>query len=36
MGALAVAMAKHGVPISASQAWRICTALGLKPRQVES
>ena len=28
---LALAMAEHGVPISASQAWRICKALDLKP-----
>lgn len=36
MEALAEAMATHGVPISASQAWRICKALDLKPWQVES
>ena len=36
MEALALAMAEHGVPISASQAWRICRALDLKPWQVES
>jgi transposase len=36
MEALAEAMAGHGVPISASQAWRICKALDLKPWQVES
>ncbi|HEY6423392.1 MAG TPA: IS630 family transposase [Pseudonocardiaceae bacterium] len=36
MEALAEAMAGHGVPISASQAWRICRALDLKPWQVES
>ena len=36
MEALADAMAEHGVPISASQAWRICKALDLKPWQVES
>ncbi len=36
MEALARAMADHGVPISASQAWRICKALDLKPWQVES
>ena len=36
MEALAVAMAAHGVPISASQCWRICRALDLKPWQVES
>ena len=29
-------MAAHGVPISASQAWRICRALDLKPWQVET
>lgn len=36
MDALAEAMAAHGVPISASQAWRICRGLDLKPWQVES
>ena len=36
MDALAEAMAAHGVPMSASQAWRICRALDLKPWQVES
>jgi transposase len=36
MDALAAAMAAHGVPISASQAWRICRGLDLKPWQVES
>jgi transposase len=36
MDALAAAMASHGVPISASQCWRICRALDLKPWQVES
>jgi transposase len=36
MEALAEAMAAHGVPISASQVWRICKALDLKPWQVES
>ena len=36
MDALALAMAAHGVPISASQCWRICRALDLKPWQVES
>ena len=36
MDALAAAMAAHGVPISASQAWRICKSLDLKPWQVES
>jgi transposase len=36
MDALAVEMAAHGVPISASQCWRICKALDLKPWQVES
>jgi transposase len=34
--ALAKAMATHGVPMSASQAWRICKALDLKPWQGES
>jgi transposase len=36
MEALAQAMADHGVAISASQVWRICRALDLKPWQVES
>ncbi len=36
MEALAEAMGDHGVPISASQVWRICRALDLKPWQVES
>jgi transposase len=36
MEALAEAMAAHGVAISASQAWRICKSLDLKPWQVES
>jgi len=36
MEALAEAMAAHGVGISASQCWRICQALDLKPWQVES
>ena len=36
MEALAGAMAAHGVAMSASQAWRICRALDLKPWQVES
>ena len=36
MDALAEAMEAHGVPISASQAWRICRSLDLKPWQVES
>ena len=36
MEALAEAMAAHGVPISASQCWRICDALDLKPWQVDS
>jgi len=36
MEALAAAMADAGVPMSASQAWRICRALDLKPWQVES
>ena len=31
MDALAERMAEHGVPISASQAWRICRSLDLKP-----
>jgi hypothetical protein len=34
--ALSGQMARHGVPISASQCWRICKALDLKPWQVES
>jgi transposase len=36
MDALAEAMAAHGVPISASQIWRICKALDLKPWQTQS
>ena len=36
MEALAEAMAAHGMAISASQAWRICKSLDLKPWQVES
>src|SRR5215210_6086707 len=36
MEALAGAMNRHGVPISASQVWRICRALDLKPWQVQS
>jgi transposase len=36
MDALADAMADHGVPISASQVWRICQGLDLKPWQVQS
>jgi transposase len=36
MEALAQVMAAHGVPISASQCWRVCSALDLKPWQVES
>ena len=36
MEALAGAMNEHGVPISASQVWRICRALDLKPWQVQS
>jgi transposase len=36
MDLLAARMAEHGVPISASQAWRICKALDLKPWQTES
>jgi len=36
MEALASVMKAHGVAISASQVWRICRALDLKPWQVES
>jgi transposase len=36
MDALSKQMSAHGVPISASQCWRICRALDLKPWQVES
>ena len=36
MEALAARMAGHGVPISASQVWRICHSLDLKPWQTES
>jgi transposase len=36
MEALAEQMAAHGIGISASQVWRICSALDLKPWQVES
>jgi transposase len=36
MELLAAAMADHGVPISASQVWRICKALDLKPWQTQS
>ena len=36
MEALAGVMNEHGVPISASQVWRICRALDLKPWQVQS
>jgi len=36
MDALAAAMNANGVAISASQVWRICRALDLKPWQVES
>jgi len=36
MDALAARMAEHGVSISASQVWRICRALDLKPWQTES
>jgi len=36
MDLLAARMAEHGVPISASQAWRICRALDLKPWQTQS
>ena len=31
MDTLAEAMAAHGVPISASQIWRICRGFDLKP-----
>lgn len=33
---LAARMHEHGIPISASQVWRICDALDLKPWQTES
>ncbi len=36
MEALAGKMVEHGVPISASQVWRICRSLDLKPWQTES
>ena len=36
MEALAARMAEHGAPISASQVWRICRSLDLKPWQTES
>jgi transposase len=36
MEALAEVMNGHGVPISASQVWRICRGLDLKPWQVQS
>ena len=36
MAQLAGRMAEQGVPISASQCWRICRALDLKPWQVQS
>ena len=36
MEALSRVMADNGVPISASQCWRICRALDLKPWQVQS
>ncbi len=36
MEALAERMAEHGVGISASQVWRICRGLDLKPWQTES
>ena len=36
MDLLATRMAENGVPISASQAWRICRALDLKPWQTQS
>ena len=36
MEALATVLNGHGIAISASQVWRICRALDLKPWQVES
>jgi transposase len=36
MEALAARLNEHGVPISASQVWRLCKALDLKPWQTES
>jgi transposase len=36
MEAIAARMSEHGVPISASQVWRICRSLDLKPWQTES
>lgn len=36
MEAIASRMSEHGVPISASQVWRICRSLDLKPWQTES
>lgn len=36
MDALAAVMNAHGIAISASQVWRICRGLDLKPWQVES
>jgi transposase len=36
MDAIAARMREHGVPISASQVWRICSSLDLKPWQTES
>ena len=36
MEALARRLNDHGVPISASQVWRLCRALDLKPWQTES
>jgi len=36
MELLAARMAEHGVPISPSQAWRICRGLDLKPWQTQS
>src|SRR5215207_3979612 len=36
MEAIAARMSEHGVPISASQVWRICKSLDLKPWQTES
>ena len=36
MEAIAARISEHGVPISASQVWRICRSLDFKPRQTES
>jgi transposase len=36
MDAIARRLSEHGVPISASQVWRICRSLDLKPWQTES